>query len=185
MEEISGDYLRKQKDENERRRTKVKIMVKEYEEKDLRQMIRIWNEVVEEGIAFPQEELLTAETGAQFFASQTYTAVAVNTETGMVVGLYILHPNNIGRCGHIGNASYAVCADSRGLHIGEKLVSDCLVQGRLHGFRILQFNAVVATNIHARHLYERLGFVSLGIIPGGFRMKDGHYEDICPYYHEL
>ena len=34
-------------------------------------------------------------------------------------------------------------------------------------------------------LYERLGFVPLGVIPGGFRMKDGHYEDICPYYHEL
>ena len=50
---------------------------------------------------------------------------------------------------------------------------------------MLQFNAVVATNIHARHLYERLGFVQLGTIPKGFRSKDGHYEDICPYYHEL
>lgn len=37
----------------------------------------------------------------------------------------------------------------------------------------------------ARHLYERLGFTQLGVIPKGFRMKDGHYEDICPYYHEL
>ena len=50
---------------------------------------------------------------------------------------------------------------------------------------ILQFNAVVESNIHARHLYERLGFVQLGTIPGGFRMKDGHYENICPYYHVL
>lgn len=47
------------------------------------------------------------------------------------------------------------------------------------------FNAVVETNVHARHLYERLGFRQLGTIPGGFRMKDGHYENICPYYHEL
>ena len=53
------------------------------------------------------------------------------------------------------------------------------------GFRVLQFNAVVESNIHARHLYERLGFKQLGTIPGGFRMKDGHYENICPYYHEL
>ena len=95
--------------------------------------------------------------------------------------LYILHPNNIGRCGHICNASYAVSRDSRGLHIGEKLVSDCLIQGKEHGFGVLQFNAVVACNVHARHLYERLGFTQLGVIPKGFRMKDGHYEDICPY----
>ena len=53
------------------------------------------------------------------------------------------------------------------------------------GFRVLQFNAVVESNVHARHLYERLGFVQLGTIPGGFRMKDGHYENICPYYRVL
>lgn len=163
----------------------MNIVVRAYTEKDLLEMIKIWNEVVEDGIAFPQEELLTYETGKAFFAEQTYNAVAADTETDEIYGLYILHPNNVGRCGHICNASYAVRSDSRGLHIGEKLVSDCLKQGRLHGFSILQFNAVVATNIHARHLYERLGFTQLGTIPNGFRMKDGHYEDICPYYHEL
>ena len=143
------------------------------------------NQVVEEGAAFPQEELLTRETGRDFFAAQTRSAVAEDPETGRICGLYILHPNNVGRCGHICNASYAVERAARGLHIGEKLVSDCLAQGRAHGFRVLQFNAVVASNTHARHLYERLGFVQLGVIPGGFRMKDGHYEDICPYYHTL
>ena len=40
---------------------------------------------------------------------------------------------------------------------------------------------MVAANVHARHLYERLGFRQIGTIPQGFRMKDGHYEDICPY----
>lgn len=161
------------------------IQIRAYTEKDLPDMIRIWNEVVEDGVAFPQEDLLTEETGKEFFASQTYSAVAVSAKTDKIYGLYILHPNNVGRCGHICNASYAVSRDLRGLHIGEKLVSDCLEQGKKHGFGVLQFNAVVAMNIHARHLYERLGFVQLGVIPKGFRMKDGHFEDICPYYHEL
>ncbi len=158
------------------------MIVRCYTDEDIPAMIRIWNEVVEDGVAFPQVDLLTDTAGRTFFAEQTYCGVA--EENGTVHGLYILHPNNIGRCGHICNASYAVSRDSRGLHIGEKLVSDCLQQGRKHGFRILQFNAVVATNIHARHLYERLGFKQLGVIPGGFRMDD-RYEDICPYYVEL
>ena len=163
----------------------MEIRVREYRTEDLPEMIAIWNEVVEEGIAFPQEERLDEALGAEFFASQSYCGVAEESENGRIVGLYILHPNNVGRCGHISNASYAVGSASRGLHIGEKLVLDSLVQGKRIGFRVLQFNAVVATNVHARHLYERLGFVQLGVIPGGFRMKDGHYEDICPYYHVL
>ena len=159
------------------------MLIRAYKESDLDAMIGIWNEVVEEGIAFPQEECLTMETGRAFFASQSYTGVA--EENGKILGLYILHPNNVGRCGHICNASYAVSSDIRGKHIGEKLVLDCLKKGRELGFRVLQFNAVVESNIHARHLYERLGFTQLGTIPGGFRMRDGHYENICPYYHKL
>ena len=69
--------------------------------------------------------------------------------------------------------------------VGRMLVTDSLAQGKAHGFRVLQFNAVVATNLRARHLYESLGFTQLGTIPGGFRMPDGTYADICPYYHEL
>ena len=114
----------------------MQITVRAYQPSDLPDMIRIWNEVVEDGIAFPQEHFLGEQTGAEFFAKQTYSAVA--EADGKVLGLYIL-----------------------------------------------QFNAVVATNVHARHLYERLGFTQLGTIPKGFRMKDRHFEDICPYYHEL
>ena len=147
-------------------------------------MTAIWNEVVEEGIAFPQEEPLDDTSAKEFFASQSYCSVAVD-EDGTVYGLYILHPNNVGRCGHICNASYAVNSNIRGRHIGEKLVLDCIKTAKSLGFLILQFNAVVETNIHARHLYERIGFRQLGVIPKGFRMKDGHYENICPYYIEL
>ena len=159
------------------------ITIKQYTENDLDDMIRIWNQIVEEGIAFPQEEPLFLETGRKFFAQQSFCGVAFVGEK--LCGLYILHPNNIGRCGHICNASYAVDSDVRGLHIGEKLVIHCMQKARELGFRVLQFNAVVESNIHARHLYERLGFIQLGTIPDGFRMKDGSYANICPYYHSL
>lgn len=111
------------------------MIVRAYEDRDISAMVSIWNGVVEEGIAFPQEEFLDEETGKAFFA--------------------------------------------------EQLVTDCLKQAKKLGFRVMQFNAVVESNIHARHLYERLGFKQLGTIPGGFRMKDGSYVNICPYYHEL
>lgn len=160
------------------------MTVREYSQNDLDAMIEIWNEVVQEGNAFPQEIPLNYETGAEFFAQQTYTAVA-EAENRTIAGLYILHPNNVGRCGHIANASYAVKSAYRNRRIGENLVRDCLRQAENHGFSVLQFNAVVESNLPARHLYEKLGFVQLGTVIGGFRMPDGSFANICPYYREL
>ena len=160
------------------------ITVRKYTPADLTATAEIWNEVVRDGVAFPQTEPLTEMTGVAFFAAQSHTGVAVN-ERGEILGLYILHPNNVGRCGHIANASYAVKGTARGEHIGEALVKDCLAQAKALGFRIMQFNAVVAFNTHARHLYERLGFTQLGTIPGGFLLDNGTYADICPYYKAL
>lgn len=163
----------------------MEIQIRPFEEKDILQANRIWNEVVAEGAAFPQMEPLDERTGKEFFNSQSYTGVAANCETGELVGLYILHPNNVGRCGHICNASYAVKAGLRGQHIGEMLVRHSMEQGKRLGFRILQFNAVVKSNAPALALYQKLGFVQLGVIPDGFLKKDGNYEDIIPHYHVL
>lgn len=45
----------------------MKISVRKYRNSDLEQMIEIWNEVVREGVAFPQEECLTIQSGKDFF----------------------------------------------------------------------------------------------------------------------
>ena len=163
----------------------MSIVVREFTREDIPAMIIIWNEVVEGGIAFPQIEFLNEKSGKDFFESQSFTGVAIERKTGKVVGLYILHPNNIGRCGHISNASYAVKGDERGKKIGEILVLHCLAKAKEIGFKIMQFNAVVSTNIAALRLYEKLGFVRLGVIPKGFLMKDGSYQDIIPHYYIL
>ena len=42
----------------------MEIQVRAYTQADLPALIRIWNEVVEDGVAFPQEELLDASSGA-------------------------------------------------------------------------------------------------------------------------
>lgn len=163
----------------------MKVKIRAYEEADVKVANEIWNQVVEDGVAFPQLELLDEISGNNFFKSQSFTGIAYDVQTGEVVGLYILHPNNVGRCGHISNASYAVKKRLRGEHIGEKLVRHCLAKAKELDFKLMQFNAVVKTNTSAIHLYEKLGFVRLGEIPGGFLLKNGAYEDIVLFYHDL
>lgn len=161
------------------------LKIEQFKEEYVKDAIAIWNDIVEDGIAFPQKDALDEKSGTEFFNSQSFTGIAIDTDSNEVVGLYILHPNNVGRCGHISNASYAVKKSKRGMHIGEFLVKDCLVKAKEIGFKILQFNAVVATNVSALKLYAKLGFTQLGIIPNGFLVKDGTYEDIIPHYIEL
>lgn len=160
------------------------ITIREYKTTDLPSMIEIWNSIVLAGNAFPQTETLELESATEFFGSQSYTGVAVD-ENDRVLGLYILHPNNIGRCSHIANASYAVDGSFRGLRIGERLVRHSMERGRQLNFKLLQFNAVVRTNTAAIQLYEKLGFTRVGIIPGGFKLNRNQCEDIVIYYIKL
>ena len=163
----------------------MQLEIRKYETRDAMQAAAVWNEVVRGGEAFPQMNELTERDADEFFSSQSFTGLAVDRDTGEIVGLYILHPNNVDRCGHICNTSYAVKSGLRGRHIGEKLVLHSMEQGKALGYRILQFNAVVATNANALHLYKKLGFTRLGVSPGGFLIPDGTYEDIIPHDHIL
>ena len=151
-------------------------------EENLKDATLIWNEVVRAGMAFPQTEPLE-DDASEFFSSQSFTGVA--ELYGRVVGLYILHPNNVGRCAHIANASYAVSSSCRGNGLGEILVRHSLKKAKELGFSVMQFNAVVKSNAPAHHLYRKLGFKELGTIPGGFRNINNEYEDIISYIYEL
>ena len=163
----------------------MNIVFIEYKEEYANEALTIWNEIVEQGDAFPQDTAMGLEESIAFFNSQSKTVLALDKDENKILGLYILHPNNVGRCGHICNASYAVTNKARGLGIGRKLVEDCIIRAKALGFRILQFNAVVANNIPALNLYKSLGFKQLGIIPKGFKNKNGDYDDIIPHYIEL
>ena len=157
--------------------------IRQFKTTDIEQTREIWNEVVRDGVAFPQMEELDTQSGLDFFLSQSFTGVC--EENGQLLGLYILHPNNVGRCGHICNASYAVSSKARGRGVGEALVHHCLEKAKELGFGIMQFNAVVSNNFPALNLYAKLGFTQLGVIRGGFLMKDGSYQDIIPHYKKL
>ena len=98
----------------------MQVEIRQYAQQDAGEAAAVWNEVVEDGVAFPQTELLDVQSGHAFFSAQSFTGIAYDAENDEIVGLYILHPNNVGRCGHICNASYAVKGSLRGQHIGGK-----------------------------------------------------------------
>ena len=111
------------------------------------------------------EELYTEPDFAAFLSQQD--AVNILLADGVPAGYYILHPNNIGRCGHVANASYLMDKRFRGQKLGRPLVDHSVEAAKALGFRGMQFNAVVAGNRAALSIYQAAGFRMVGTIPGG------------------
>ncbi len=162
----------------------MELTIRKYEDKDLKPLIRIINDIVGFDDSFPWDTPFTEDTAKAMLSSQTEVTCACGDD-GEILGFYILHPNNVGRCSHIANASYGVSRRARGLGVGKALVLDSLEKTKEHGFIALQFNAVVATNKTAVALYKKLGFCEIGIIPNGFLGHDSKYIDTIVFYKSV
>ena len=61
------------------------VKIKRYEKSDVAAAIKIWNDIVCDGVAFPQTELLNETTGNEFFTAQSYTGIAFYADVGKIV----------------------------------------------------------------------------------------------------
>lgn len=159
------------------------IRFRNYKDCDLECMTSMWNEILEDGMSFPGTELYESSQFQKMLDEQT--RVVCMEKDGELVGYYILHPNNIGRCSHIANASYVIKKTMRGKHLGKFLVQNSIEEAERLTFRGLQFNAVVSINKSALIIYEQIGFQKIGIIPGGFLLPDGSYSDMYILFMSL
>lgn len=99
-------------------------------------------------------------TGGQTFVAEV---------DGRVIGTYYLKANAQGPGDHVANCGYMVAPDGRGHGAGEAMCRHSLDAARALGFRAMQFNAVVSTNLGAVRLWQKCGFTIVGTLPGAFR----------------
>lgn len=63
-----------------------------------------------------------------------------------------------------------------GLGLGTLMMQEILEIVKSTGIEQLELS-VFADNLRAIHLYEKIGFVKVGIMPRAYRLKDGSYHD--------
>ena len=103
----------------------------------------------------------------------------------VIVGTYILRPNQSGGGAHVANAGFMVSASARGQGIGRAMAEHCLHEARRLGFRAMQFNYVISTNTAAIRLWQDLGFEIVGTLANAFRHPDKGYVDVYVMYRSL
>ena len=96
-------------------------------------------------------------------------AVFVAEMEGRVVGTYFLRANQLGGGDHVANCAYVTDAALRGRGIARSMAEHSFAEARRRDFLAMQFNFVVSSNEGAVHLWQSLGFETVGRLPGGFR----------------
>lgn len=141
--------------------------------------------VMREGETYPLPTTASeADARAYWFAPDKSLFVAQDG-SGAIAGSYYLKPNSTGPAAHVCNAGYIVDPAMRGRGIAQALCRHSLDEARRRGFRAMQYNLVVSTNVRAVRLWQHMGFAIVGTLPGAFRRPNGDYVDALVMYKEL
>lgn len=127
---------------------------------------------------------LTNEAAAAYWlGTDRYSFVA--EENGCVLGTYYLKPNQQGGGAHVANAGYVTAPEAASRGIARQMCEHSLATARARGFKAMQFNLVVSSNTRAIALWQRLGFETVGRLPGAFDHPALGYVDALVMYRTI
>ena len=184
------------------------IKIRSATTKDHDAIWKIFHEIVSAGDTYVLDPKMSREEALAYWFradTQTYVAelhrqsvgeavgfpgTATPSPTGgmkdqVIVGTYILRPNQSGGGSHVANAAFMVASDAQGCGVGRAMAEHCLNEARRVGFRAMQFNYVISTNTPAIRLWQELGFEIVGTLPGAFRHPEKGYVDVYVMFRSL
>ena len=118
-----------------------------------------------------------------WFSEEHEVFVAVDGD--VVAGTYYLRTNRHGGGDHVANCGYATAPASEGRGVARAMCAHSLDRARDRGFRAMQFNFVVSTNVRAVRLWQSFGFEIVGRLPGAFRHPQEGFVEAYVMYREL
>jgi len=184
------------------------IKIRSATTKDHDAIWKIFHEIISAGDTYSLDPRMSREEALAYWFradTQTYVAelhrqsvgeavgfprTATPSPTGgmkdqVIVGTYILRPNQSGGGSHVANAAFMVASDAQGCGVGRAMAEHCLNEARRIGFRAMQFNYVISTNTPAIRLWQELGFEVVGTLPGAFRHPEKEYVDVYVMFRSL
>ena len=135
---------------------------------DWPQIYRLFTEIVAAGETYAYPDGLSSEEAHALWIEQPPGQTIVAVDEDVVLGSAKMGPNRPGRGAHVATASFMVAPAHQGHGVGRALAESTLDWAWRAGYRAMQFNAVVETNVRAVRLWEALGFEILATVPGAF-----------------
>ncbi len=104
---------------------------------------------------------------------------------GEIAATFFIKANQPDLGSHVANAGYMVHPDFRGRGIAEAMCRFSIVEAKGLGFKAMQFNIVMATNVGAIRLWQKCGFQIIGTIPKVFQHQSLGFTDALVMYQWL
>jgi ribosomal protein S18 acetylase RimI-like enzyme len=129
------------------------------------------------------QEITREDAIAYWFAEGNRVFVA--EDGGHVLGTYYLRMNQRGGGSHVCNCGYMTVADATGRGIAKAMCLHSKEQAKNVGFRAMQFNFVVSTNVRAVKLWQSLNFEVVGRLPAAFKHPSQGFVDALVMFAPL
>jgi ribosomal protein S18 acetylase RimI-like enzyme len=126
----------------------------------------------------------TAAQALAYWRSPGHT-VFVAEDNGAVLGTCYVRPNQSGGGGHVANGAFMTGAAAAGRGVASAMCAHAMQYAKAMGYTAMQFNFVVATNVRAVALWQRLGFAIVGRLPGAFRHPGLGFVDALVMFRKL
>jgi L-amino acid N-acyltransferase YncA len=149
------------------------MIIREARDADWEDIYPIFRSIVDEGTTYAFPDGLSLEDARPWWMERPPGLTVVALEEHVVIGSAKMGPNRPGRGSHVATASFMVSPTHQGRGVGFALGHYVIDWARAAGYRSIQFNAVVETNVAAVRLWEKLGFSILATVPQAF----DHPED--------
>ena len=141
--------------------------------------------VLRAGETYPFPPDTTEAQGYELWVQVPVATFVAEDDQSSLVGTYYIKPNQPGLGAHVCNCGYIVSQEASGRGIASMMCRHSQEQAVARGFRAMQFNMVVATNEVALHLWKKLGFQVIGLLPKAFKHSKHGFVDAFIMYKEL
>lgn len=159
-------------------------MIREATDEDWPLLWPIFQPIVAAGDTYAYDPATSYEQGRMLWLNKPRQTFLFE-DAGEVLGTYYIKTNQDGPGDHVCNCGYMVSDQAQGRGIARQMCEHSQVIAREMGYRAMQFNFVASSNVGAVALWQKLGFDTVGRLPGAFNHPSQGLVDALVMYKSL
>ena len=161
------------------------LLIRRIVETDSEAIWRMLEPVFRAGQTYTVDPSISREDALRFWCETPRATYIATADDETPLGTFYIKTNQAGGGDHVCNAGFITADEASGRGVGRAMGRKALIEARNFGYRAMQFNFVLASNLRALLLWRSLGFGIVGTIPDAFRHPYHGFVDAHVMYRHL